>query len=222
MLINRSKTKVMLFNTARKYDGMPKLTLSGMRGQHLEVVEQCKLLGVIIRSDMKWFDNTDYICQKGYSRMWMIRRLKLLGASIPEILDVYQKQVRSVLEMAVPVWEPALTKQERGQIERVQKCALYVILGDKYMNYEHAIDALDCETLSKRRVKLCENFTKKALKNPRYQNWFTYEVQNKPNPNTRFNATKIENVFKPVETRTDRYRDSPLPYMTEILNKLIK
>ena len=171
---------------------------------------------------MKWFDNTDYICQKGYSRLWMIRRLKLLGASIPEILDVYQKQVRSVLEMAVPVWEPALTKHERGQIERVQKCALYVILGDKYMNYEHAIDALDCETLSERRVKLCENFTKKALKNPRYQNWFTYEVQNKPNPNTRFNATKIENVFKPVETRTDRYRDSPLPYMTEILNKLIK
>ena len=106
MLINRSKTKVMLFNTARKYDGEPKLTLSGMGGQHLEVVEQCKLLGVIIRSDMKWFDNTDYICQKGYSRLWMIRRLKLLGASIPEILDVYQKQVRSVLEMAVPVWEP--------------------------------------------------------------------------------------------------------------------
>ena len=71
-------------------------------------------------------------------------------------------------------------------------------------------------------MKLCENFATKALKNPRYQNWFEYEDNTKPNPNTRFNATKIENVFKPVDTRTDRYRDSPLPYMTEILNRLIK
>ena len=54
-------------------------------------------------SYMKWYDNSDYICQKGYSRLWMIRRLKGLGASEAELLDVYQKQVRSVLELAVPV-----------------------------------------------------------------------------------------------------------------------
>ena len=54
----------------------------------------------------------------------------------------------SVLEMAVPFWEPNLTKQERDQIEKVQKCALYEILGVTYRNYEHATDALDCETMS--------------------------------------------------------------------------
>jgi hypothetical protein len=51
----------------------------------------------------------------------MLRRLKGLGASTNELLDVYQKQVRSVLVMAVPVWQPALTKQESRQIERVQR-----------------------------------------------------------------------------------------------------
>ena len=103
MVINAGKTKVMMFNPSRTYDGTPKLTLPDMGDNYLEVVETFKLVGVIIRSDMKWCDNTDYICKKGYSRLWMIRRLKGLGADTKELLDVYQKQVRSVLEMAVPV-----------------------------------------------------------------------------------------------------------------------
>ena len=99
MLINKSKTKVMIFNPARRYDALPQLTLSGMGGENLEVVEQFKLLGLIFRSDNKWYDNTQYICQKGYTRLWMLRRLKGLGASVEELMDVYYKQVRSVLEM---------------------------------------------------------------------------------------------------------------------------
>ena len=54
----------------------------------LEVVDNFKLLGVIIRSDMKWYDNTNYICQKGYARLWLLRRLKNLGAGVLELLDV--------------------------------------------------------------------------------------------------------------------------------------
>ena len=62
MKINEKKCKVMIFNTGRKYDGMPQLTLSGHGDNYLEVVETFKLLGVIIRSDLKWSENTDYIC----------------------------------------------------------------------------------------------------------------------------------------------------------------
>ena len=58
---------------------MPKLTLSCMGFDYLEVEDKCKLLGVIMRGDMKGNDNTEYICQKGYSRLWMIRKLKGLS-----------------------------------------------------------------------------------------------------------------------------------------------
>ena len=98
-----------------QYDAIRKLTLSDTGDNFLDVVEKFKLLGVIIRSDMKWYDNTDYICQKGYERLWMLRRLKGLGASEDEILDVYEKQVRSVLELAVPVWQPGVSQQEVRQ-----------------------------------------------------------------------------------------------------------
>ena len=43
MKLNKSKSKVLIFNTSRKYDGTPKLTVQGAN-------EQFKLLGVIVRS----------------------------------------------------------------------------------------------------------------------------------------------------------------------------
>ena len=220
MQINESKSKVMIFNTGRKYDAMPKLTLSDMGDNYLEVVENFKLLGVVIRSDMKWYDNTDYICQKGYERLWMLRRLKGLGASEAEMIDVYHKQVRSVLELAVPVWQPALTQQEVKQIERVQRCAMYIILGDNYVSYDNALDILECENLDDRRVKLCENFAKKSLKNSRYKSWFCANNSPPPTINTRHEATKVHTMFNPIMTRTDRFKKSPLPYLTDLLNNI--
>ena len=73
-----------------------------MGDDNLEVVESFKLLGVKLRSDLRWVENTDYICKRGYSRLWMLRRLKALGATQTELVDVYEKQVRSILELAVP------------------------------------------------------------------------------------------------------------------------
>ena len=100
MVVNENKCKVMIFNNARNYDATPQLTLSDTGVGCLEVVETFKLLGVIIRSDLRWCDNTNYyLCKKGFSRLWLIRRLKVLGASKSETLDVYIKQVRSILEL---------------------------------------------------------------------------------------------------------------------------
>ena len=59
----------------------------------------------------------------------MLRRLKLNGAEIEDLVDIYIKQVRCTLELAVPVWSPSLTKGQSAQIERVQKSACAVIQG---------------------------------------------------------------------------------------------
>ena len=46
------------------------------------------------------------------------------------ILDVYLKEVRSVVELAVPAWHIGLTLRQSADIERVQRVAVYIILGD--------------------------------------------------------------------------------------------
>ena len=81
-------------------------------------------------------------------RIWMLRRLKKLGASRIDILDVYYKEIRCVLELAMSVWVPGLTLAENYHIERVQKCALYVIMGDSYTGYEDTLISLEVDKLS--------------------------------------------------------------------------
>ena len=176
----------------------------------------------MIRSDMRWCDNTRYMCQKGYRRLWILRRLRGLGASTDELKDVYFKQVRSVLELAVPVWQPALTHHEEKQIERVQKCALAIVMGDKYNNYDEAREVLGIDRLSDRRKTLCENFARKAAKSDRFQNWFN-QIEYKDNKcsiSTRSKKNTKSPLYHTIPTRTRRYKKSPLPYLTEMLNQM--
>ena len=128
---------------------MPRLSIDG--NTHLEVVEEFKLLGVVFQSNLRWQAHTDFICKKAYARLWMIRRLKGLGASSTEMMDVFNKQIRCLLEMTVAVWEPNLTKAQSKQLERVQQCAFYVIMGNSYTNYEAAVSYLESDKLSVRR-----------------------------------------------------------------------
>ena len=218
MEINQKKCKVMIFNPHKKYDVTPKLTLSGEGSEYLEVVENIHLLGVKLQSDLRWSDNCNYICQKGFSRLWMIRRLKGLGANQAELLDIYQKQVRSILELAVPVWQPMITKQERRQIERIQRCAFHIILGQEYESYNNALEILQSESLEERREKICKNFANKSVRHLKYKSWFNPKIKVAESKNTRQKQNQGNKKFHPVVFRTERYKKSPLPYLTELLN----
>ena len=133
--------------------------------------------------------------------MWMIRRLKSLGADLDDMLDVYCKQIRSILELAVPVWQPNLTTHEVKQIERVQKTAFHVILGQDYHDYPTAMAILGVQSLSERRVALCLNFARKALRHEKHQSWFSpATARSSAKPATRAPETQLR--LKNVTCRT--------------------
>ena len=93
-------------------------------------------------------------------------------------------------------------------------------MGEDFVSYDHAITHFDSETLGNRRLKLCSNFARKAEINPKYQNWFEEEVATiRQVPNTRSDKNAVENKYKPVPTRTERYKNSPIPFLTDILNE---
>ena len=66
MKINTKKTKVVVFNTARTRDFTPELN---KEDEPIETVDSLKLLGVIITSDLRWNDNTEYITKRGYNKL---------------------------------------------------------------------------------------------------------------------------------------------------------
>ena len=124
-----------------------------------------------------------------------------------------------VQNKSVPAWAAGLTNKEVTQIERVQKTAFAIVLGDSYSTYKSALKKLNMQTLESRRKELCLTFGKRALKNEKYSEWFCYSEEHKPKVNTRYSETKVVTKLKPVTTRTKRYRRSPLPYLTGLLNQ---
>ena len=56
-----------------------------------------------------------------------------------ELHEVYDKQIRCMVELASPVWTPGITLEETNQLERVQKAAFSIILGNQYTNYARAL-----------------------------------------------------------------------------------
>ena len=95
----------------------------------LEVVEKMRLVGLIISDDLKWNENTDSIVKRAYAKLWILRRLKQMGAETNILLLIYYRHIRSILEFAVPVWNGGITKKQEQKIETVQRVALCVIYG---------------------------------------------------------------------------------------------
>ena len=90
----------MLFNPCKSLDFEPNVELSDKK---LDLVEKTKLLGIMVSSDLPWENNTNFIVERCNKRIWILRRLKKLGARINDLLDIYVKQIRSIAEFAVLV-----------------------------------------------------------------------------------------------------------------------
>ena len=148
MVINKKKTSVISFSRSRKWDFPPELKFHD--GTQLQTKTETKLVGVMITQNISWQRNTDYICEKARRKIWILRRMVSMDMDISTIFDVYTKEVRSILELAVPVWT-----------ERIQRISFRLILGPAYENYKQACEYLGTQTLEERRVKLCLKFARK-------------------------------------------------------------
>ena len=66
----------------------------------------------------------------------MLRRLKILGADNDDLKEVYEKHTRSIVEFGTPVVAACLTVEEKMDIERIQRTATYIILGQEFSSYQ--------------------------------------------------------------------------------------
>ena len=135
----------MLFNTSRNFDFPPEMKLPGSSSpDFLNVVEVTRLLGVQITTNLKWSEHTKYICKRANTKLWMLRRMKILRIDRDIITDF-----------------------------SIQKRALKLILGDLYSGYEEACTLMSAEPLSDRRDSLCLTFVKRAVRGGRHKDIFT-------------------------------------------------
>ena len=206
--LNHKKTKIIVFNPCRSLDFIPNICLDN---QELEVVEEIRMLGLTIRSDMKWVSNTENMVKKANKRLWLLRRLKYFGANNKQLVEVYTKQIRSILELAAPAWQGSITQSEKQDLERIQKSACHIILGHSYLSYNNALKTLNLETLDSRRHRLTLNFALKSEKHTKFKSWFY--------PTTKDRNTRAKlNKYCDVRANHTRFAKSPLSIITNLLN----
>ena len=92
MKMNEKKTKAMIFNMSKKYQFSTNLNLNN---QLIEIINEAKLLGLWITSDMKWNLNTKKIVQGANMRMRILQTAAKYTSSISDLKAIYfwlQKQ----------------------------------------------------------------------------------------------------------------------------------
>ncbi len=99
-----------------------------LKDEPLEIVDEVKLLGVIINKDLKWSKNTNYLVKKANKKMRMLNIASKFTRNREHLKQIYKTFIRCNLEFSSNVWHSSLTGENREDLERVQKAALKVIL----------------------------------------------------------------------------------------------
>ena len=206
--LNVEKSKVMIFNFNHNMQFSTRLYIENTL---LETIQETKLLGTLITSDLKWHKNTQMLVRKAYARMQILHKLVAFDVKIEDLKELYFLYIRSILEYNCPVWHYSLTEEENSSLERVQKVACRLILQSQYQDYPQALKILDIETLAKRRSTLCLKFAKKSAKHHKACEMFP--LNNQHGHNTRKSAK-----FYVQPAKTSRLRDSSIPQMQRALN----
>ena len=144
--------------------------------------------------------------------MWLLRRMKKLKLEPTLILDYYLKEIRPLAEQGVIVWNSGLTKTQIKDLEKIQKVAFLIILGDEYSSYDVACSNFEISTLSSRRDQLCSNFAIKLFKGPRCEQFFTLVCQN-------VNTRSDQKLVKETTCRTTRCYNAPHNYLNRLVNQ---
>ena len=111
------------------------------------------------------------------------------------------------------MWHSGITLEQQITIERVQKSALAVILGKKYVSYQNALKITNLKRLSIRRESICLKFTIKNLKSDN-------SILEK---NLKIHKTRSgENLVKEIQCRTKSFFTSSVPFLARQYNNHLK
>ena len=156
MIINLRNTCTITFDPTRTGLQPPPLRL----GNHsVPCVQSAKVLGVWISNDLSWSKHTSELIRRASKRIYYLKALKQVHVDCSSLRLVYVQYVRPISEYGSVTWHHSITTAQSAEIERLQKRACRIILGQRYSSYDHALRELDLETLQQRR---CTTFKSAA------------------------------------------------------------
>ena len=188
-----------------------------MQNQQIQEVEFHKHLGVYLSSDCSWHQHIDYIKQKAWTRLNIMRKLKF-DLDRKSLETIYISFIRPILEHADVIWDNC-SQQEKQELEKIQTEAARIATGStKLVSIQKLYAEVCWERLETRRWKHKLVLFHKMYYNatPQYLSSLVPKlVQNVSHYNLR-NADNLQTV----PSRTTQYCNSFLPSVVRDWNSL--
>ena len=213
MLLNVKKTDYMIINFTHNKQFVTDINIDG---QHLNCVTEKKLLGVTVTSDLKWDKNVELMTKQANINMRYLHSARKFCHDTKILKQIYLTWIRNNVEFGAVVWHSSLTQELDLKIERIQKAAVRVIMGERYTSYDEALGKLKLDKLSERRRKICLRFAKNSLKLKQFSNLFPV------NENAHIMVKRNGNRYVTKKHLTERYKMSTVPYLQRLLNEDFK
>ena len=141
-----------------------------------------------------------------------VATFKKYALPISDLKTIYNCYIKPVLVYATPVWNGGITREQAARLESIQKRALRVILGREYYSYEAALSRLQLPLLSDYRESICIDFAKKlSAPESRFGHLF-------PSRDPTVRTTRHSRKVPQMKYRTNRLRDSAIPYFIRLIN----
>ena len=96
----------------------------------------------------------------------MPTKLKYVGFSIEDLLEIYCLFIRSTAEYCSAVFASSLTLEQERKLTNIEKTSLRIILKDMYVSYEAALEMSGLTSLTQRRAAHLLRFAKLSARHP--------------------------------------------------------
>ena len=149
--LNLDKCKELQISFSKQSSPFQPLSI----GEHrLELITECKVLGMTIRDDLKWNKHIDNIVSRASKRIYFLVQLKRAKVEVNNLIKFYKTCIRSLLEYCCTVFHDSLPDHLhlRLRLERIQiRCKSIICPAT---TYENAQENASLSSLKQQRGKL--------------------------------------------------------------------
>ena len=188
-----------------------------MDNQVITEVDSHKHLDVFLSNDCSWHKHIDYVKEKAWGRMNVMRRLKFC-LDRKSLETIYLTFIRPILEYADVVWDNC-TNYEKQELDKIQAEAARIVTGATKLVSLHALfDEVNGEPLEARHMKHRLLLLYKMFNNlsPEY---LSSLIPPTVNNISRYNLCNARNI-QTIDSRTTQYFNSFLPSSIREWNNL--
>ena len=196
--LNTDKCKEMRISFTKSQQEFEPILING---DALEVVENVKLLGLNISSDLTWNIHINETIKKASMRLYFLVQLKRAKVARTDLGLFYSSCIRSIMDYAVPVFHYSLPKYLMHELERIQKRAMSIICPGH--SYHEALDIMNFKELATHHDEICETLFDTIVNDNNHR---LYKLLPAPHETT-YSLRRARPFYMP-RLKTDRFKNS--------------